>query len=362
MARPLRASRLVGAALLLALGGAAAQPAIYAGFETLARVVLLIEKHHLGAPSVESLLAGAIAGATAAAGDPWTTFIPAAAVPPPLSDDADGIGLRVVAQGADWAVAEVVPGGPAARAGLQPGLVLVAVNGQPVPAPDAGGADAAEAALAGAPGSRVQLTLRGPAGESTVALVREAIFRPSVTVTPLAEGGRVLRIWRFRPGTARELAEAMGPTSGPVLLDLRGNPGGSIEEAAAAADLFLPAGEVAALAGRSPRPPLRSTDAPADHTGPVGVWVDRHSASAAELLAAALQARGRARVAGEPTAGKGTVQQLFPLEDGSLLRVTIATWAAPGRAPLHPGAPLVPDTALPPAATAAEAAAALGLR
>jgi len=363
VARPLNARRWFGALGLLMLGAAASQPAVYAGFEALARVVLLLEKHHLAAPSASRLLDGAIAGAAAAAGDPWTAYIPAAAVPPPLTDDADGIGLRVVPHEDTWVLAEVVPGGPAARAGLQPGHRLLSVDGVALPSPDAGGGEAAEAALAGAPGTPVRLGVQAPGGgpeERT--LLREAVLRPSVSALSLPGGLQVLRVWRFRPGTAEELRRALQAAGGPVLLDLRGNPGGAIEEAATAADLFLPAGEVATLEGRTPRPPLRSTDAPEDHAGPVGVWVDRHSASAAELLAAALQSRGRARVVGEPTAGKGTVQQLFPLESGGLLRVTIATWAAPGRAPLRPDAPLQPDALLPVHATAEEAAAALGLR
>ena len=251
-----------------------------------------------------------------------------------------GLGLEVEASGGLVRVVSPMPGSPAARAGLLAGDLIVRVDDQPLQGVAL--ADAI-AKMRGAPGTPVAITIRRPgiADDFTVSVTRDTIRREAVS-WKMEGDALVLRVSTFSgPVSAsvqqaiRKATETHAPRS--VVLDLRGNPGGLLREAVNVADLFLSKGEIVSLRGRSASN-QRSWQADAGEMlpgVPMVVMIDRRSASASELLAAALQDNGRATVMGQRSYGKGTVQTTYGLgeEIKGALKLTSAHYRAPsGRA------------------------------
>jgi carboxyl-terminal processing protease len=183
-------------------------------------------------------------------------------------------------------------------------------------------------------------------------VTRELLGGAGVTVEPLDAAGMVrIRIAGFGRGTADHVRAALAARPSGVLLDLRGNPGGLIDEAAAVASAFLRPGPVATYDdGSGVRRELGAAAPPGDTTTPVVVLVDGGSASAAEVVAAALRDRGRAVVVGSTTYGKGSVQAPTVLADGGVLELTVGGWYPPdgrsveGRG-VTPDIPVLPEGA-----------------
>ena len=249
----------------------------------------------------------------------WAAFLPEVSDGPTV-----GVGLRElldldVAPDGRLVVVTTVPGGPAARAGLGPGDVLIRVDEHPVHE-----LGEAMAQLRGPEGSEVRLTLVRGGEERTVALRREALPAPGAHVRAGAlEGGALhLALDGFSPDTPAAMAHALeGVGERPVVLDLRNNPGGAVDAALSVAGLFLGEREVVRAVGRLDTPVLLSTGS-AVVRGKVVVLVNRGTASAAELLAAALHDVGGARLVGEPTAGKALLHAPAKLDDGSVLLIS----------------------------------------
>ncbi|WP_332262149.1 S41 family peptidase [Kitasatospora mediocidica] len=277
-----------------------------------------------------------------------------------------GVGLSVERdEDGETVVSRVQPAGPAAGAGVVAGERLLAVDGAqvdrlPVTEVVARLRGRADTPSAGArptgPGSAVLLALRAPDGRvRTVTLRRTVLATQDVTVDHPAAGVLRITVLAFTSGVGAEIREAVrGSTAAAkrtgIVLDLRGNSGGLVEEAVAAASVFLDGGPVASYQSGGERREL--TAGPGGDTGtPLVVLVDGGTMSAAELLAGALQDRCRAVVVGARTFGKGTVQQPSRLADGSVLELTVGRYYTPaGRSP--DGVGLVPDV---PAADPADA-------
>jgi carboxyl-terminal processing protease len=246
-----------------------------------------------------------------------------------------GLGLEVDTVDGQVRVVAPMAGTPAARAGLQPGDLIVRVNDQPV----AGMAlTDAISRMRGEPGTPIALTVRraGMGQEFTVSLTRE-IIRTQALRWSMEGDVLVLRLARFTSSVPAALDEAIAEavavrTPRAAVLDMRGNGGGLLRSALTIADAFLGAGEIVSLRGRTPGN-SRSWQADAtEHLGsvPMVVLIDGRSASAAELVAAALQENGRATVMGQRSFGKGSVQTVFSLgEDKGALKLTTALYHGP---------------------------------
>jgi carboxyl-terminal processing protease len=253
---------------------------------------------------------------------------------------AGGIGATLADRHGEIILATVRPHGPAEIAGALGGDLLLAIDGTSTEGEEL---STLRELLAGPEQTSVRLTLRtGTAPPRTLEVVRALIVPP--TVFPRRRGDVLeLRLTGFAADTDAELAQALADVAGTedrprgLVLDLRGNRGGLLREAVAAAEVLLPAGVVATTVGRNPDANQVFTSHGADLSAglPVVVLVDGTTASAAEVLAAALADQHRAVVAGSFTFGKGLVQAVAPLPDGGALYVSWSRVLAPFGWPLQ---------------------------
>jgi carboxyl-terminal processing protease len=272
-----------------------------------------------------------------------------------------GLGLQVDMVDGLVRVVEPMADTPAARAGLKSGDLIVRFDGEPV----LGTAlNDAISRMRGDPGTRIALTIRraGRSDEFTVPLVREVIRTPALRWS--MEGDvLVLRLATFTGSVPAMLEKAIAEatskaTPRAVVLDMRGNGGGLLRAAVTTADAFLSDGVIVSLHGRTPGNQRTWKADPEERLAgvPMVVLIDARSASAAELVAAALQENGRAIVMGQRSFGKGSVQSIVSLgTDRGALRLTTALYHGPsGRTVQRTG--VGPDIELVAAPAAAGAA------
>jgi carboxyl-terminal processing protease len=265
-------------------------------------------------------------------------------------------------------VSAVLPGSPAEKIGLQPGDSILKIREQDV----AFMLSRAEVdvLLLGGEGETIDLTVqrRNDAAPTAQRLVLSGQSLPVVSGALVEHGGQKfahVRIRAFRSGVAdsvrntlKELRRSAGAAGlGGVVLDVRGNPGGDVGEAVLIADTFVGEGVLVRTRGRGGQilREERATQAATDDATKVVVLQDHRSASASELLAIALQDHGRAKVIGERSYGKGTVQDVIGLDDGSVLTLTIARYFSP-KDRLIDGVGVEPDVPVADMATRPEAA------
>ena len=234
-------------------------------------------------------------------------------------------------------VLQTLPGSPSERSGLLAGDEIVAVNGYQLAYL---GIQQLVALLGQSRRGRAELMVKRPSFPKLLpmALVPAELADPSVTrVFLLEEGIAHIKVGNFEQHTARELRDAIEQLGGRELrglvLDLRGNPGGVIEAAVQAASFFLESGRrILWIEGRDgPQEGLRVPDGADPYKFPVAVLIDEKTASAAELVTAALQDNGRAVVLGGTSFGKGIIQSVFSLPEGTALALTTAQYLTPNR-------------------------------
>ncbi len=255
-----------------------------------------------------------------------------------------GVGLWL-ARHVDGAieVVSVLPASPAAAAGLEVGDRVVSVGGRAV---SGQAVSDVVSALRGAAGTEVSLSVRSGADTHELELRRADVDTADVTHDEPASGVTRIQVKAFTRGVGRQVRDLVAQlaarrTSG-IVLDLRGNPGGLLIEAVEVASAFLDGGVVVSYAGRGVEPQSFSAAGRGDTTTSLAVLVDGGTASAAEVVAGALQDRGRAVVVGSPSYGKGSVQQPFRLPDGSAVELTVATYRTPSGRSLD-GTGIAPD-------------------
>ena len=260
-----------------------------------------------------------------------------------------GVGIEVAAGDGVVKIVRPIEGSPAQQAGLLAGDEIVRIDGADIGADLAG----AIAHMRGNSGTLVRLTIRRP---GTLALRDYALRRTEVEVHSVAAqtlepGYGYLRITSFSETTAQDVARAVlrlkrDNPSGlkGILLDLRNNPGGVLEAGVAVADDFLESGVIVTADGRTPEARFRMDATPGDliDGAPLVVLVNGGSASASEIVAAALKDHGRALLVGRRTYGKGSVQTVMPLSHGGAVKLTTSRYFTPSGASIH-GKGIVPD-------------------
>ncbi|GGT14847.1 peptidase S41 [Streptomyces kurssanovii] len=237
-----------------------------------------------------------------------------------------GLGARRAADGR-VEVARVQPGGPAERAGIKARDRLLAIDGR-----DTARRPVTEvvALLRGAAGTAVTVELERDGHRWSETLTRALLTTETVTVDRLPDGAVVIRVSSFTKGTGERVRRAVreAPAGAGVLLDLRGNEGGLVAEAVAAASAFLDGGLVATYDVRGEQRALHAEQG-GDTERPVVTLVDAGTMSAAELVTGALKDRGRAVTVGTRTFGKGSVQMPSRLPDGSVAELTVGHYRTP---------------------------------
>jgi len=241
-----------------------------------------------------------------------------------------GIGVSVTSSTDYPVVDSVFPGSPAAKAGMKSGDMIVKVDGTDVPGQNP---DQTSNLIRGQAGTTVTITISRGGQQLDLKVVREPITIPSVRSVKLDGGVLYIRIYSFGDSTASDFDAALKsglPAEKAVVLDLRDDGGGFIDAAQNVISQFVASGEAFELRDHSGHVDRREvTGGPADPNGPLLVLVNANSASASEIVAGSLKVHGRARLVGTVTYGKGSVQQDFPLPDGSDLHITIRHWFLP---------------------------------
>lgn len=356
--RPILAPALffsLAAILLVTLPRAIANRASdYDWFDPILEIRRHIMQSYVDAPDDDDLHTGTIEGMLGALNDPYTQFIPPADTTEfnkQLRGTYAGIGAEVNQRDGYLMIVSPMEESPALRAGILAGDLVIEIEGvstyqKPI--------QECINLLTGEAGTPVTVKVRHLDGtEQTITLVREHII--TRTVRGLWRVGdqwswcldgdlgiAYVRITQFNASTAHELADALSTalaTSGlnGLVLDLRDNPGGGLPVAVAVADLFLPSGTIVSIHPRMGTGETFRASAPGTLPDfPMVILVNGNSASASEIVAGALQEAGRAKVLGTRTFGKGSVQEVRPLEYGAgTLKLTTAYYHLPSGRIIH---------------------------
>jgi carboxyl-terminal processing protease len=331
-------------------------PAAEGPFRLMGEAWNTIQEVYVGRKTVDSqrITYGAIGGMVESLGDTGhSRFL----TPEMVKQESDmnrgrleGIGAEVQRKNNRLVIVAPMDDSPALKAGLKPGEVILKVNGEGVSDLPL---ESAATKILGPPGTSVTLTLLTPeTGQSReVTIVRARITLQNVTWQSLPGTSSVqVRISSFSRGVTRDLRKVLRKVreerAGALVLDLRNNPGGLLEEAVGTASQFLREGNVVLEKDGAGRiTPLRVKSGGMAYDLPMAVLVNEGTASAPEVVAGALQDYRRARVVGEKTFGTGTVLERFPLSDGSALLLAVQEWLTPkGRAIWHLG--ITPDVTI----------------
>ena len=245
-----------------------------------------------------------------------------------------GIGIDVVPDPMGLRVVDVFPRSPAARAGLAHGDLIVKVG--PTPLTDRS-ADFASRLIRGPAGTHVTLTVTRGSAHRVVSIVRAKLVVPVASGSIVTYKGiriGVLDLTAFTDGAGDELRtdvrKVLRQGAQALILDLRENGGGLLDEAVNVASIFVPDGTIVSTDGRSqPRQVYMAQGNAIAPRIPMVVLVDRDTASAAEIVTGALKDRGRATVVGTHTYGKGVFQEILPLTNGGALDITVGEYFTP---------------------------------
>lgn len=285
----------------------------------------------------QALLRGALRGVVAALDDPHAMYLE-----PTLRREVDqeragrfgGIGIEVARRDELLVVVSAIEGTPAQKAGVKGGDVIVAINGQ-----DCTGWPMAKAvgALRGQRGTEVAIRVRREGHETPLdfEITRDYIPRRAVWAGLVRPRVGYLRITDFKEKVEdeveQELKQLEREKAAALVLDLRGNPGGYLDEAFRVCDQFLRKGLIVSTKGRegADEQTFEATEEATYASGPLAVLVDGGTASAAEVVAAALRDNGRAKLVGVKTFGKGAVVKMLPLPDGSAIILTSGRYYTP---------------------------------
>lgn len=297
--------------------------------------------------SEEDRIRGAISGLVESYGDPYTMYLPpeeASLFEEDISGNFSGVGMEVGIKENMITVIAPLPNSPAEKAGLVAGDTVVRIDEKST---EGMSIDEAVKLIRGDEGTEVKFTLFR-AGESEfreVTITRENINIPT-SKTEVKDDTFVVTLYSFNAIAEAEMQVALRDfvRSGKrnLILDLRGNPGGYLQSAVAISSYFLPLGKTIVredFGGNSEEEVYRSSGRELGEFAPEKfvILVDGGSASASEIVAGALQEHGVATLIGSQTFGKGSVQELVKLGDGSSLKVTIARWLTPNGTSISEG-------------------------
>lgn len=335
-------------------GSMAARDDDYAWISTLVDVERRVVDGYVEPVNEQKLRENAIKGMISDL-DPYTVYVPPEDREPfddLLKGTFKGVGIQLEQDPKTLEIEVVAPieGSPAFKAGVMPGDIIEKVNGE-----DIGGLKVEEVIkkIAGPLGSPVTLTFRRTTGEHVdLTMVRQEIVNPTIKGYQRRRDGQwdwwvsndpkigYIRLTQFTEDCDQRLREAIEPLIKDgmrgLILDLRFNPGGQLEEAKRVCDLFLDSGTIVVTRGRN-RPEEVAYAKPEDTLPqfPLAILVNERSASASEIVAGSLKDNKRALIVGTRTYGKGSVQELIPLDGKGELKLTVAYYYLPSGRLVH---------------------------
>lgn len=297
----------------------------------------LIDRYYIGEADAEALTEGVYKGYIEGLGDPYSAYYDeeeTARMAESLSGEFGGVGA-LMSQDRETGVItvlQVYEDSPAQKAGMQDGDVLYKVDGE-----DVSGRELTEVVnlVKGEKGTDVTLTLlRGDAGdEIELTVTRDTIEDQTVTYEMKEAGVGYIRVAEFDTVTYEQYKEALEDLEAQgmekLVIDLRSNPGGNLETVCDMLDLMLPEGLIVYTEDKDGRREEYTSDAEHQFDKPLAVLVDGYSASASEIFAGAIQDYGLGQIVGTRSYGKGVVQSIFDLKDGTSVKLTIAEYFTP---------------------------------
>jgi len=310
---------------------------IYRDLETFANVLTLIQQYYVDEINSSKVISGAINGMLGSL-DPHSAFM----TPEDFKDLEDetsgsftGIGIEISMRDGVLTAVAPIEGTPADRQGIKSGDQLIRINGELTKTMTL---MEAVKKLRGAKGTPVTITVHRQEWKEPkdFTLIREAIPLVSVKYAELEPGFSYIRVSNFQATTTKDLRNALKSLKKKhriqgIVLDLRNNPGGLLDQAVKVADIFLDKGVIVSTKGRNKEEQMVFEAHPEEsHTDfPLIVVVNGGSASGSEIVAGALQDHKRAVILGTTTFGKGSVQTILPLPEGAGLRLTTAKYYTP---------------------------------
>ena len=285
----------------------------------------------------DKLINGAINGMVESLDDPYSDYMDeseAKSFHDSISSSFEGIGAEIQEQDGFIMIVSPIKDAPAEKAGLKPNDKVISVDGKSIQ-----GMSATEAVMLirGEKGTTVKLTIQRPGMDETmdVPIVRDTIPIETVYGEMLEDGIAKVQITTFSENTSKELLTTLNELQNQgmkgLILDLRQNPGGLLDQAIEISSLFLPDSEIVLqIEDRNGKvEKINATSGKDNPNLPLVVVIDKGSASASEILAAAVQESGNVTLVGEKSFGKGTVQKAQDLTDGSNLKLTTEKWLTP---------------------------------
>lgn len=310
----------------------------YASLQNFTKVLNLIQQYYVEEVDTEKLIYGAIKGMLKEL-DPHTNFMPPEMFKEfenETSGEFGGLGIEISVQNGILTIISPIEDTPAFKAGIKAGDKVVAIDNKSTK-----GLSLVEASqyLRGKKGTRVVLKVvrDGEENPIDIPIVRGNVKIRSVKYTNLEDGFAYVKITSFIENTASDLEKIINEHISKnkkmdgLLIDLRKNPGGLLDQAIKMSDLFLKEGAIVSTVGRNQKEKeVTVATKKGKFTGfPVVILVDQYSASASEIVSGALQDNKRALIVGEKTFGKGSVQSIVKLQDGSGLKLTVARYFTP---------------------------------
>ncbi len=341
---------------LLAPAAVGAEPdPTYEKLDVFAQVLQYVQNGYVEKVDGKRLVYGAIRGMLRSL-DPHTSFMTPEefkSLQEDTSGNFGGVGVELEMKDGRLTVVAPLDGSPAAVAGIRAGDRVMRIDGAAVEEMDFG---EASRRIKGTPGTKVVLTIDrdGFDEPKDFVLIRQRLHMNPVEMLLPLPGYAVIRIRSFQERTERFMMDAIaalkaqsgGQLKG-LILDLRNNPGGLLQQAVRVADRFLADGLIVETRGRSTRPDREfAHERGTEPAYPMICLINGGSASAAEIVAGALQDHGRALVLGTRSFGKGSVQTVLPLKDGSGLKMTIARYYTPKLRSIQEQG-IIPDVVVP---------------
>lgn len=295
----------------------------------------ILKQKYAGSVDLEKASQGAIDGMLKSLGDDYTTFFTATSSTSFIDDlngNFEGIGVEISLKNNIITIVSVLPNTPAESAGLRANDIISAIDGKSTALMNT---EDASKLIRGSAGTEVVLTITRAGNQLSISVIRGSIHYDSVSTSSIENNITYIKMRSFSLNSFESMNkvadEVLAKNSKGVILDLRGNPGGYLDAAVRIAGLWIDNNIIVKQKTKDQSEPvdIKSSGVAKLKNVKTVVLVDGGSASASEILAGALQDYGIAKIIGEKTYGKGSVQDFSTLSDGSSIKITIAKWFTP---------------------------------